>query len=83
MCVWNTPGTHPVCPEAPAPFLVALGMQQLSLGDPLLSTMLPTCLVPTSRSEFTHGPSLESSTDLLAGVTALPQPAGHPHGLET
>lgn len=46
----------PVCPEAPAPFLVASGMQQVSLGDPLLSSLLPTCLVPSSRSEFPHGP---------------------------
>lgn len=46
----------PVCPEAPAPFSVASGMQQVSLGDPLLSSLLPTCLVPSSRSEFPHGP---------------------------
>ena len=55
-CVWNMPGTCPVCPKAPAPFLVALGMQQVSLGDPLLSSLLPTCLLPSSCSEFPQGP---------------------------
>ena len=56
VCVWNMPGIHLFCPEAPAPFLVALGMQQVSLGDPLLSSLLPSCLLSSSCSEFPHGP---------------------------